>query len=376
MLETGIALAEYSQINQDDKTKFIGLAPTHAAVNELKDKGVESQTAQSLLTDFLSDKHTPGQYRNTVFLLDESSMTSNRQIDQFTELVETTGARAVKLGDIYQQTSQEAGKPFELAIRHNIIDSVIMKDIKRQQNDTLLGAVHNIVDRQGESTLDKIKQQAPFKDYQPLPEPKNQEQTKQHEQANINQSHNVVSTFRQTGNTRQDQENATQALPDAVALEYLSRTPASRENTLIIAYTNRERDNISHRIRQGLQEQGDLDKTQFNVPRLRSVGVTNETMATMMPYQPGLILRTGKDNYAAITHVDRQNKIITVADTKTGEERPFYPLNHDHKYTQLWGLSEQPLAKKMTRSCYGKLTKYGVGKATRNTVSGISTRAK
>ncbi|MFC1502818.1 conjugative transfer relaxase/helicase TraI [Pseudomonadota bacterium] len=348
MLETGIALVKDIQANSPEKTTFIGLAPTHAAVNELKAKGVESQTAQSLLTDFLSEKHTPGQFSNTVFFLDESSMTSNQQIDQFTELVNVTGAHAVKLGDMYQLTSQEAGKPFELAITKNIIDSVTMKDIKRQQNDTLLGAVHNIVDRQGESAMEKIKQQTPFQDYQPLPTPKNQQQTKEQEQTTINQSHNVISTFHNTGNPKKDHENAANALPDTVALEYLSRTPASRENTLIIAYTNKERDDITHRIRQGLQQQKLLDTKQYNVPRLRSVGVTNETMATMMPYQAGLILRTGKDNYAAITHVDRRHGIVTVADMQTGEERPFYPKNHDHKFTQLWAPSDQPLAKNDT----------------------------
>jgi len=345
MLESGIDLVKGIQAMNPEQTTFIGLAPTHAAVNELKAKGVQSQTAQSLLTDFLSEKHTPGQFSHTVFLLDESSMTSNQQIDQFTELVNITGARAVKLGDIYQLTSQEAGKPFELAITNNIIDSVTMKDMKRQQNDTLLGAVHNIVDRQGESALEKLKQQAPLQDYQPLPATKNEQQANDQEQASINQSHNVISTYHNTGNPKKDQETATLALATTVALEYLSRTPASRENTLIIAYTNQERDDISHIIRQGLQQQKHLSAQQYNVPRLRSVGATNVEMATMMPYKSGLILRTGKDNYAAITDVDRQHGVVTVADMKTGEERPFFPKNHDHTFTQLWSQSEQPLAK-------------------------------
>ena len=345
MLESGIKLVESIKADTEEKTTFIGLAPTHAAVNELKAKGVQSQTAQSLLTDFLSEKHTPGQFRNTVFFLDESSMTSNQQIDQFTELVNVTGARAVKLGDMYQLTSQAAGKPFELAITKNIIDSVSMSDIKRQDNDTLLGAVHNIVDRQGESALEKLKQQAPLQDYQPLPETKDEQQAEAHAQASINQSHNVVSTYHSTGNPKIDQQMATQKLASTVALEYLSRTPQSRENTLIIAYTNQERDDISHIIRQGLQQQKHLSTQQYNVPRLRSVGATNTEMSTMMPYKSGLILRTGKDNYAAITDVDRQHGVVTVADMKTGEERPFFPKNHDHTFTQLWSQSEQPLAK-------------------------------
>lgn len=344
MLSTGIALAEYSQGNNLN-TKFVGLAPTHAAVNELKDKGVESQTAQSLLSDYQSGKFEAGAFKDTVFLLDESSMTSNKQMDQFTEMVEKTDARAVNIGDIYQLLSQEAGKPFELAIRYGYIDSVVMKDILRQKGSpTLLSAVHNVIDRQAESTIDKISKQPEFTDYQSLGKPKNEQEAQQFKQAEQNQKLNVVSTLKETGNPAQDKVNAAESLTDAVALEYLARTPSSRENTLVIAYTNQERDQISHRIRQGLQQQEYQGKENIAVPRLRSLGVEKAKMATMMPYKPGLVLRTGKDNYSTITHVDKENKIVTVADLSTGKERPFYPLNHDHRFTQLWSRSEQPLS--------------------------------
>lgn len=349
MLETGIELVKQSESllnTQPNKTptQFIGLAPTHAAVNELKDKNVESQTVQSLLSNFLSQEAKPDQYANTVFLLDETSMTSNAQMDKFTHLIETTGARAVFLGDIKQLTSQEAGKPFELALNKGAINSVTMKDIVRQQNSTLLSAVHNIVDRQGESAIDKIQQQLPFNQYTPTTANDTVTPEKQ-ATANINQSLNVISTLQSlTDNPKKNQQLATEALPAAVALEYLARTPKARENTLIIAYTNKERDDITHEIRQGLQQQKSLSAEQFNVPRLRGVHASKAELATMLPYQQGLILTTGKDSYFEIMKVDKLNNMLTLADMKSGEEKHFFPKNHGHKFTNLWAKSEQPLA--------------------------------
>lgn len=130
-----------------------------------------------------------------------------------------------------------------------------MKDIVRQQNSTLLSAVHNIVDRQGESAIDKIQQQLPFDQYT-APTANDAVTPEKQATANINQSLNIISTLQSiTDNPKKNQQLATEALPATVALEYLARTPKARENTLIIAYTNKERDDITHEIRQGLQQQ-------------------------------------------------------------------------------------------------------------------------
>ncbi|HIF9187008.1 TPA: AAA family ATPase, partial [Photobacterium damselae] len=116
MLEQGTLLIEQAQaLRGNDKIDVIGLAPTHAAVNELKEKGIPAQTTQSLLKDLLTGDTTPDKYKNTLFLLDESSMASNAQFDAFTALVNHSGARATFLGDMHQLQSKEAGKPFELA---------------------------------------------------------------------------------------------------------------------------------------------------------------------------------------------------------------------------------------------------------------------
>ncbi|MPY24478.1 conjugative transfer relaxase/helicase TraI [Shewanella sp. YLB-07] len=374
LLETGITLVKHSEMlvngssgNEKDSeqkasaaagknTQFIGLASTHAAVNELKDKHVQSQTVQSLLSHFLSRDVKPDQYAHTVFLLDESSMTSNAQMDKFTCLIAATGARAVFLGDTHQLTSTEAGKPFELAMNKGAIDRVTMTDIVRQQNNNLLGAVHNIVDRQGESAVEKIQQQLPFTDYQlndpeqairkPGQQDNAEQQTPEAKQPlSHNLTQNLISTYVSvTKDNKKNQQLATEALPATVALEYLCRTPKARANTLIIAYTNKERDDIAHEIRQGLQAQGALSKDEITVPRLRGVHASQAALATMLPYQQGLILTTSKDNYFEISHVDKRHNMLTLANMHTGEEKHFFPTHHGHKFTSLWAKTDQPLA--------------------------------
>lgn len=241
-----------------------------------------------------------------------------------------------------------------------VIDTVTMKDIVRQQNSTLLGAVHNIIDRQGESAIDKIQQQHPFTEYQDnnpeltLVKPNLNQQTNEHHKQQTpeektpphhNKTQNLISTYQSiTKDSKKNQQLATEALPATVALEYLSRTPKARENTLIIAYTNKERDDITHEIRTGLQAQGTLNKDEIIVPRLRGVHASKQELATMLPYQQGLILTTSKDNYFEITNVDKRHNMLTMTDMHTGEVKQFFPKNHGHKFTNLWAKTEQPLA--------------------------------
>lgn len=336
MLEQGVALIHHVQAMQGDKPiDVIGLAPTHAAVNELKEKGIAAQTSQSLLRDFLTGATSPEKYRNTLFLLDESSMTSNEQIDKFGALIEQSGARAVLLGDIYQLQSKEAGKPFELAFKRGAFKSVVMKDIKRQQDPTLLAAVHHVVNKSSHSVMASLKAQ---------PELPREQYRSDAKEENISKT-NVISTFKaETGNPAIDKAQAKEQLYIQASAEYLSRTPESQDNTLMIAYSHRERDALASMIRHGLQKTGQLDKNEHSVLRLRGIGATSEQLKTMMPYQKGLIVHTQKNEYLMIDNVDRKHDLLEVTDMGTGEQKHFLPKHHNHQMTTLWKPDQMPLA--------------------------------
>ncbi|MEZ8657440.1 AAA family ATPase, partial [Vibrio splendidus] len=241
MLESNIELIQLvKEASQQPEQSVIGLAPTHAAVAELESKGVKAQTLESLLSDIRQGNREASDYQHTLFFLDESSMVSNKQADEFTKLVNDSQSKTAKLGDKEQLLSLSAGKPFELAISQGRIDTAYMTDMVRPQNDTLHNAQQNTIDKQPLSALDKLQQQAPDT------------------QSN---SQHVISTLDENDkDRRRAQLTATEKLPYMVAKDYLERTPETRDNTLIIAYTNQERDTITEHIRVGLMKQSELGK--------------------------------------------------------------------------------------------------------------------
>ncbi|CAH1534276.1 Conjugative transfer relaxase/helicase TraI [Vibrio owensii] len=325
MLESNIELIQQStQVGNNQPRQVIGLAPTHAAVSEPQSKGVKAQTLESLLTDLRRGATSPENYKNTLFFLDESSMVSNRQASEFTNLVLQSDSKSVLLGDKEQLLSPSAGKPFELAMNQGRIETAYMTDIIRQKNAELLGAVHNIVDKQPDSALDKLSKQGP--------------DAQGHTQ-------HVVSTLDEHAKDKaKAQLTATETLPYAVAKDYLARTSATRDNTLIIAYTNQERDHITEHIRIGLMKEQTIGKENVITTRLRSTSNSKEELSTMLPYQKGLILSTKPGEYATIIKVDSEHGVVMVKDQETGEENPFLPRNKDHKFTTLFAQSEKPLS--------------------------------
>ncbi|HAS6641161.1 conjugative transfer relaxase/helicase TraI (plasmid) [Vibrio parahaemolyticus] len=325
MLESNIELIQQStQAGKNQPRQVIGLAPTHAAVSELESKGVKAQTLESLLTDLRRGLTAPEDYKNTLFFLDESSMVSNRQASEFTDLVLQSDSKSVLLGDKEQLLSQSAGKPFELLMNQGRIDTAYMTDMIRQQTKPLLGAAQNILDKQPDSALDKLSKQ----------EPDTQGNT-QH----------VVSTLDENAKDKaKAQLIATEKLTHAAAQDYLGRTPETRENTLMIAYTNNERDLITEHVRVGLMKKEEIGKENVIATRLRSTSASKEELSTMIPYQKGLILSTKPGEYGTITKVDSEHGVVMVKDQETGIEKAFLPRNKDHKFTTLFAKSEKPLS--------------------------------
>ncbi|MEZ8503365.1 conjugative transfer relaxase/helicase TraI [Vibrio splendidus] len=361
LLESNIELIQHaSQASKHSPSQIIGIAPTHAAVSELESKGIQAQTLESLLTDLRRGITLPEDYKNTLFFLDESSMVSNQQAKELTDLVLQSGSKATLLGDKEQLLSLNAGKPFELSMRQGLIDTAFMTDIIRQKNEILLGAVHNIVDKQPHSALDKLSQQSPD---------------------TLGSTQHIISTLDESAKDQSKaQLIATEKLPYAVAQDYLARTPETRENTLIIAYTNNERDHITEHIRVGLMKTQEIGQENIITTRLRSTGESKEELATMMPYQKGLILSTKQGEYDIITHIDSEHGVVTLQDVNTGKTKPFLPRNKDHKYTSLFAQSEKPLStgdKIMTRFTdkargIKANVEYTISRATKEEITALS----
>jgi conjugative transfer relaxase protein TraI len=347
MLETAVQLFQQQAENKgQDKLNVIGLAPTHAAVKELTDKGVQAQTLQSLLSDEKGGKLEHSEYKNALIILDESSMADNTQFKELTEFAEKVDASVVFLGDIKQLQSLGAGVPFQLGIERTIV-STEMNQILRQKNETLLGAVQNAVDRQGHSLLDKIEKQATFTGYQPsmISEQSNQTPTNEQSTQPANKSFNVVEVKAvEKTEAGRAEDDKPQSIEEAVAKEYLARTPEARENTLIVAYTNKERDNIASAVREGLQKEGSMNNEDISISRLRAVNTSREEMATTLPYKEGMVLSGMGDDYLHVKEVNNKAGFVTLINEDTSKEKILVPSNHDHTFTTLWHEEKKELA--------------------------------
>lgn len=135
-------------IPADVRPVMTGLAPTHQAVKEMSDVGVRAQTIKSFIVEHDQATAAGGKpdYKGQVFLIDESSMAGNQDTAALFQAIASGGGRAVSMGDIDQFESVDVGAPFKLMQERSPMDVAIMKQIVRQKDLQLRGAVHDIID--------------------------------------------------------------------------------------------------------------------------------------------------------------------------------------------------------------------------------------
>ena len=127
--------------------KLVGIAPTGTAAQELFHKAkMETRTIDSLLE---IDKHRDAdKYRhepNTIYVVDESGMVSDRHTVALMRLNNLEGSRMIDAGDINQIAALEAGAPFEQKQKLSYAFEV-MNDVKRQRNPLLKKMVYEAID--------------------------------------------------------------------------------------------------------------------------------------------------------------------------------------------------------------------------------------
>ncbi|MDA7742259.1 conjugative transfer relaxase/helicase TraI [Francisellaceae bacterium] len=322
----------------NNKVQFIGLAPTHQAVHELKEKGIHSQTSQSLLQDVLhASSKDLAKYKDAVFLLDESSMVTNQDMLKFTRFVNENNLRAVPLGDIKQIKGIGQGKPFEvlqqvkaLEVAHmgEIIRQSVLKDeqgniIKGDVN--LLKAVHHAVAGNVKNSLTSLNQQQSMGRIHYREDRSVYQKVVNHSDLEGYIKQNVVSTFKEkTGDKGLDKAIAHQNMIKGAAFDYLSRTDDTRDNTLLIAYSHDTRDQVTDYIRKGLTTDGTL-KNESEVTRLRAINHSDTRKANMASYEGSPIISIAGKDYYEVAHIDKAHKLVELRDINTHKSKIIYP---------------------------------------------------
>lgn len=221
--------------------KVEGFAPTSRAAAQLREAGIEANTLQSFLARKVED--TPGQRH--LYMLDESSLASSKQMRDFLQRVSPED-RVLVIGDIRQHQGVEAGKPFEQMQQAGMQTSQL-DQIMRQKDAGLLNAVQHLASGETEKGVALLAQQG-----------------------RVTEVRNGVDRIA------------------AIARDYV----AQPEGTLVVSPDNRSRQQINEAIRAELQSTGQLsvDSRTFQTLAHRS-DLTGAGRTWAALYNPGDVIR-------------------------------------------------------------------------------------
>jgi conjugative relaxase-like TrwC/TraI family protein len=263
--------------------KVEGFAPTSRAAAQLRDAGIEANTLQSFLVRKVED--TLG--RRHLYMLDESSLASSKQMRDFLGKVSPED-RVLVIGDIRQHQGVEAGKPFEQMQQAGMQTSQL-DQIMRQKDAELLKAVQHLATGETEKGVELLAQQ---------------------------------------GRVTELKNGADRIA--AIARDYA----AQPENTIVISPDNRSRQQINEAIRAEMQSTGQLsaDSRTFQTLAHRS-DLTGAGRTWAALYNPGDVVRyeSGskalgfeRDSEARVVGVDARTNVLTVQ-KQDGEQASYDP---------------------------------------------------
>jgi conjugative relaxase-like TrwC/TraI family protein len=236
-----------------------GLAPTGIATENLHDVGASVETLQMHLTrtegagkeDRLADgtKLTAAE-TPTVYLVDESSLMSSKQLHSFLKSVDPARDRVFLIGSTKQHQSVEAGRIFE----------------ELQMAGMQTSVLHEIV-RQKEERLKEVCEQ-------------------------LRDGHTVqaVQTLDQNGFVKEIEHR--ERRHEAIAAEYLK----APERTLVVSPDNESRQELNQLIRQELKAAGKLSSEEYTATTyrpLQGIGAADRKVADS--YKPGMIIKFSQD---------------------------------------------------------------------------------
>ena len=248
-----------------------GLAPTSPAAHKLAESGIESHTLQREL--IRSEAPNEGQKR--LFVIDESSLASTKQMNEFFHRLHTSD-RVLLVGDTRQHEAVESGRPYK-QLQEAGMETARLGEILRQKDPALKEAVEQFARGDVQGGITRLEQQG--------------------------RVHEIVNP--------QERFNS-------IAREY-SR---SSEGTLVISPDNESRRKLNSLIHRELQNRGDVSKDEHKLRVLESrQEMTGADRQWAGQYEAGDVLRYSRGSktegmkpgeYARVTGVDAKENRLTV----------------------------------------------------------------
>jgi ATP-dependent exoDNAse (exonuclease V) alpha subunit len=260
-----------------------GFAPTSRAAQKLAEAGIETSTLQW----HLARGQQPDTGERRLYVLDESSLASTRQMHEFLTRLHRND-RVLLVGDTRQHESIEAGRPFA-QLQEAGMRTVKLNQILRQRDPELKQAVEQPARGEVADAIDSLEYQR-----------------------------------------RVHQIGGREERIKAIAREY-ARSP---ESTLVVSPDNRSRNEINEHIHRELQSRGWVSRKEHTLsmllPRQEMTGA-DRTWA--QKYQVNDVLRysrssreTGieKGAYARVIGIDAVKNLLTV-ERADGTARSYDP---------------------------------------------------
>ncbi|EIV1443442.1 conjugative transfer relaxase/helicase TraI [Salmonella enterica] len=300
-------------LSESVRPQVIGLGPTHRAVHEMREAGVEARTLASFLSETrlaIQAGETPD-FRNVLFLTDESSMVGNRDMAELYQLVAAGGGRMVSSGDTAQLQAISTGLPFRLVQQRSAIDTVVMQEIVRQ-TPALRPAIESIIAGQVDTSLRQVDDVSP-------------QQVPRQEGAWV--PGNSVMEIRAS---KKDQEQDSPAVdeqtltPEQLSLvrtdiieairdDWMGRTPEAQQQTLVVAELNADRHAINDAIHTARHEKGDTGAEERTFTVLEPLRVPDNALRaseTFAEYTGAVAMMN--ERYWTVAEVDTQDAVVTL----------------------------------------------------------------
>ncbi len=260
-----------------------GFAPTSRAARQLRDAGISADTLQG----FLARSRNTDPVAKHLYLVDESSLASTRQIREFLRKIGPED-KVMLIGDIRQHQGVDAGKPFE-QLQQAGMQTAQLDKIVRQRDPQLLKAVEHLSKNETEVGFQMLQQQGRVTEI-------------------VDPQERIA----------------------AIAKAYV----ALPENTIIVSPDNASRRAINQAVREELQRLGVLQKQDhtFRVLTQRS-DMTGADRAWAARYQVGEVLHyvrgstehgIERGSYAQVVATNPQDNLLTVRKS-TGEQVTYDP---------------------------------------------------
>lgn len=280
------ALSVVREAAEAEGYRIEGFAPTSRAAQKLAEAGLETSTLQR----HLARGEQPDTGHRRVYVLDESSLASTKQMHEFVSRLHPTD-RVLLIGDTRQHEAIEAGRPFA-QLQEAGMKTVRLDEIVRQRDPALKQVVEQLAQGEVRAGVASLEQQG--------------------------RVHEIAVRLDRIA---------------AIAREYV-RAP---NGTLVISPDNRSRSEINQRIHTELQGQGIVSKQEHQVTTLIArQEMTGADRGWAQKYQVNDVLRysrtsdeTGmkKGEYTRVTSIDARSNLLTVSRVD-GSERTYDPRRH------------------------------------------------